>query len=307
MTISRRALFGKLNLTLFRSIESAIISDWTGIPVGRMVKDEVAAVFQLQATLDRRVIGQARALAAIAERVQTARARLTDPNKPVGVFLLVGPSGVGKTETALTLAEAMYGGEQNLITINMSEFQEAHTISTLKGAPPGYVGYGEGGVLTEADFSPAAVARKIEPLKQLLDARTQLSNLQTYMDGKAGAESLINKLMQDPALMKALSAHTRLWLPLVSCQPLPWPSQASRHWLAARHCASLSRSPPSSSAAAMPKPPGATDSTPWRGPPWLCISRRRRAGASAGCAGPEGRFTGPTMCRSTVAAAGWPR
>ncbi len=132
------------------SVVAAIISDWTGIPVGRMVKDEVAAVFQLQATLDRRVIGQARALAAIAERVQTARARLTDPNKPVGVFLLVGPSGVGKTETALALAEAMYGGEQNLITINMSEFQEAHTISTLKGAPPGYVGYGEGGVLTEA-------------------------------------------------------------------------------------------------------------------------------------------------------------
>ena len=132
------------------SVVAAILSDWTGIPVGRMVKDEVTAVFQLQATLDRRVIGQSHALAAIAERVQTARARLTDPNKPVGVFLLVGPSGVGKTETALALAEAMYGGEQNLITVNMSEFQEAHTVSTLKGAPPGYVGYGEGGVLTEA-------------------------------------------------------------------------------------------------------------------------------------------------------------
>ena len=132
------------------AVVASIIADWTGVPVGRMVRDEVAAVFELHATLDRRVIGQGTALAAIAECVQTARARLTDPGKPVGVFLLVGPSGVGKTETALALAEAMYGGEQNLITINMSEFQEAHTVSTLKGSPPGYVGYGEGGVLTEA-------------------------------------------------------------------------------------------------------------------------------------------------------------
>ena len=132
------------------AVVAEIVASWTGIPVGRMVKDELAAVFELKATLDRRVIGQTDALTVIAERVQTARARLTDPNKPVGVFLLVGPSGVGKTETALALAEAMYGGEQNLITINMSEFQESHTVSTLKGAPPGYVGYGEGGVLTEA-------------------------------------------------------------------------------------------------------------------------------------------------------------
>ena len=132
------------------AVIAEIVANWTGIPVGRMVKDELAAVFELHATLDRRVIGQSDALTVIAERVQTARARLTDPNKPVGVFLLVGPSGVGKTETALALAEAMYGGEQNLITINMSEFQESHTVSTLKGAPPGYVGYGEGGVLTEA-------------------------------------------------------------------------------------------------------------------------------------------------------------
>ncbi|GAC1356147.1 MAG: type VI secretion system ATPase TssH [Variovorax sp.] len=132
------------------AVVAAIVADWTGIPVGRMVKDEVAAVFRLQSTLDARVVGQSRALAAITQRVQTARARLTDPNKPVGVFLLVGPSGVGKTETALALAQAMYGGEQNLITLNMSEFQEPHTVSTLKGSPPGYVGYGEGGVLTEA-------------------------------------------------------------------------------------------------------------------------------------------------------------
>ncbi|MGU7780936.1 type VI secretion system ATPase TssH [Burkholderia sp. PU8-34] len=132
------------------AIVAEIVSDWTGIPVGRMVTDEVAAVRRLPETLEARVIGQTDALRQIGERVQTARAGLTDPKKPLGVFLLAGPSGVGKTETALALAEALYGGEQNLITINMSEYQEAHTVSGLKGAPPGYVGYGEGGVLTEA-------------------------------------------------------------------------------------------------------------------------------------------------------------
>ncbi len=129
---------------------ASVVADWTGIPVGRMVKDEITAVLNLADTLNQRVLGQRHALDVIARRVQTSRARLDNPNKPIGVFLLVGPSGVGKTETALALAEALYGGEQNLITINMSEFQEAHTVSTLKGAPPGYVGYGEGGVLTEA-------------------------------------------------------------------------------------------------------------------------------------------------------------
>ena len=129
---------------------AAVVADWTGIPVGRMVRDEAQAVLDLVDTLERRVIGQRDALETVARRIQTSRARLTDPDKPVGVFLLCGPSGVGKTETALALAEALYGGEQNLITINMSEFQESHTVSTLKGAPPGYVGYGEGGVLTEA-------------------------------------------------------------------------------------------------------------------------------------------------------------
>ena len=129
---------------------ATVVADWTGIPVGRMVKDEVATVLKLADILGQRVVGQDHALAMIAQRVQTARAGLENPSKPIGVFLLAGPSGVGKTETALALAEAMYGGEQNLITINMSEFQEAHTVSTLKGAPPGYVGYGEGGVLTEA-------------------------------------------------------------------------------------------------------------------------------------------------------------
>ena len=132
------------------AIVAEIVADWTGIPVGRMVTDELAAVRVLPDTLEARVIGQSGALRRIAERVQTARAGLADPNKPLGVFLLAGPSGVGKTETALALAEALYGGEQNLITVNMSEYQEAHTVSGLKGAPPGYVGYGEGGVLTEA-------------------------------------------------------------------------------------------------------------------------------------------------------------
>ncbi len=129
---------------------AAVVSDWTGIPVGRMVKNEIETVLGLAGVLGQRVIGQDHALELIAKRIQTARAGLENPDKPIGVFLLVGPSGVGKTETALTLAEALYGGEQNVITINMSEFQEAHTVSTLKGAPPGYVGYGEGGVLTEA-------------------------------------------------------------------------------------------------------------------------------------------------------------
>ena len=137
-------------LEVDEAIVAEIVSDWTGIPVGRMVTDEVAAVRTLPDTLEARVIGQTDALRQIGERVQTARAGLTDPKKPLGVFLLAGPSGVGKTETALALAEALYGGEQNLITINMSEYQEAHTVSGLKGAPPGYVGYGEGGVLTEA-------------------------------------------------------------------------------------------------------------------------------------------------------------
>ena len=129
---------------------ASVVADWTGIPVGRMVKNEVQAVLELADTLNKRVIGQKHGLEMIARRIQTSRARLDNPGKPIGVFMLCGTSGVGKTETALALAEALYGGEQNIITINMSEFQEAHTVSTLKGAPPGYVGYGEGGILTEA-------------------------------------------------------------------------------------------------------------------------------------------------------------
>ncbi len=127
-----------------------VISGWTGIPVGKMIKDEIATVLHLEGHLGARVIGQPHALEQISHRIRTARAALDDPQKPVGTFLLVGPSGVGKTETALALSDMLYGGEHNVITINMSEFQEAHTVSTLKGSPPGYVGYGEGGVLTEA-------------------------------------------------------------------------------------------------------------------------------------------------------------
>ena len=139
---------------IFPSVDAnaiaSVVADWTGIPVGRMVKNEIEQVLKLGDILERRVIGQRHALDTIARRIQTSRARLDNPNRPIGVFMLVGPSGTGKTETALTLTEALYGGEQNLISINMSEFQEAHTVSTLKGSPPGYVGYGEGGVLTEA-------------------------------------------------------------------------------------------------------------------------------------------------------------
>lgn len=129
---------------------AAVIGEWTGIPVGRMVSDQVQAALDLPDRLEQRILGQNDAIQEVASRIQTAKAGLEDPGKPSGVFMLVGPSGVGKTETALTLAEILFGGDQGLITINMSEFQEAHTVSTLKGAPPGYVGYGEGGVLTEA-------------------------------------------------------------------------------------------------------------------------------------------------------------
>jgi type VI secretion system protein VasG len=131
-------------------IVGEVISGWTGIPVGKMLRDEMGTVLKLEELLGSRLIGQGHALEFISRRVRTSRAGIEDPNKPVGVFMLVGPSGVGKTETALAISDLLYGGERNLITINMSEFQEAHTVSTLKGSPPGYVGYGEGGVLTEA-------------------------------------------------------------------------------------------------------------------------------------------------------------
>jgi len=137
-------------VTVDADMISQVISGWTGIPVGKMLRDDLTAALEMEAHLQRRIIGQDHALEIISHRIRTSKAGIEDPNKPVGVFLLVGPSGVGKTETALALSDLLYGGEHNVITINMSEFQEAHTVSTLKGSPPGYVGYGEGGVLTEA-------------------------------------------------------------------------------------------------------------------------------------------------------------
>jgi type VI secretion system protein VasG len=148
-----RALQGETPLVPLQvdgHVVAGIVAGWTGIPLGKMVKDEIRTVLNLKDLLEQRVLGQAHAIEAVAQRVRTARANLDDPNKPKGVFLFVGPSGVGKTETALALADALYGGERKLVTINMSEYQEAHSVSGLKGSPPGYVGYGEGGVLTEA-------------------------------------------------------------------------------------------------------------------------------------------------------------
>ena len=135
---------------LDRQVIKQIISDWTGIPLNDMAGNEKDHILGLADTLQARVIGQDHSVAAIVKRIHTAKARLDDPNRPQGVFMLVGPSGVGKTETALALSEVLYGGERNLITINLSEYQEAHSVASLKGSPPGYVGYGEGGVLTEA-------------------------------------------------------------------------------------------------------------------------------------------------------------
>jgi type VI secretion system protein VasG len=127
-----------------------VVETWTGIPVGRMVSDEIKTILTLKDTLEERVVGQPHALSAIAQAIQTNRAGLTDPRKPIGVFMFAGTSGVGKTETALAVADLLYGGEQNLTVINMSEFKEEHKVSLLMGSPPGYVGYGEGGILTEA-------------------------------------------------------------------------------------------------------------------------------------------------------------
>ena len=138
------------HLAVDAQVVASVLAEWTGIPLGKMMDDEIVKVLNLEAELKQRVIGQDHALAVIAQRVWTSRANMDDPGKPIGVFMLAGPSGVGKTETALALADLLYGGEHNMVTINMSEFQEPHSVSTLKGAPPGYVGYGEGGVLTEA-------------------------------------------------------------------------------------------------------------------------------------------------------------
>ncbi len=127
-----------------------VVEGWTGIPAGRMQADEIRTVLNLPHAMERRVVGQPHALEAVAQAIRTTRAGLTDPRKPIGVFLMVGTSGVGKTETALALADLLYGGEQNMTVINMTEFKEEHKVSLLMGSPPGYVGYGEGGILTEA-------------------------------------------------------------------------------------------------------------------------------------------------------------
>ncbi|CAG9170674.1 Protein ClpV1 [Cupriavidus laharis] len=221
------------------TVVAAIVADWTGIPVGRMVADEVETIMQLPQILAARVVGQDHALTQLGERVQTARARLTDPGRPVGVFLLVGPSGVGKTETALALADALYGGEQNVITINLSEFQESHTASTLKGAPPGYVGYGEGGVLTEAvrrrphsvvllDEVEKAHPDVREVFYQVFDKGYMEDGEGRYIDFKntillltsnAGSE-LLASLCEDPALMSDPAALREALMPEL-CKVFP--------------------------------------------------------------------------------------
>jgi type VI secretion system protein VasG len=199
------------------SIVGEVISAWTGVPVGKMLRDEVETVLNLESHLGKRVIGQGHALTSISQRIRTARARLDDPGKPVGVFMLVGPSGVGKTETALALADLLYGGERNLVTLNMSEFQEPHSVATLKGAPPGYVGYGEGGVLTEAvrrrpysvvllDEVEKAHPDVLELFFQVFDKGTMedgegrvidFKNTIIILTSNAGTDSLM-KLVADP-------------------------------------------------------------------------------------------------------------
>ena len=185
---SSRTLQGESPLILPSVDEQAVASvvqDWTGVPVGRMVKNEIEAVLNLAETLNQRVIGQRHALEMIARRIQTSRAKLDNPNKPIGVFMLCGPSGVGKTETALTLAEALYGGEQNVITINMSEFQEAHTVSTLKGSPPGLRRLRRGR-RADRGGAPAAVQRRAARRGRegaLRRARAVLPGVRQGLDG----------------------------------------------------------------------------------------------------------------------------
>jgi len=210
------------HIAVDQQIVGEVISEWTGIPLGKMLDDELLRILDLENSLKKRVIGQDYALKAIAQRVQTSRANLDDPSKPIGVFLLTGPSGVGKTETALALTDLLYGGEQNLITINMSEFHEPHSVSTLKGAPPGYVGYGEGGILTEAvRRQPYSVvlldeAEKAHP--EVLELFFQVFDKGYMEDGEGrgidfrntlillttnAASALISKLAEDPQALPA--------------------------------------------------------------------------------------------------------
>ena len=218
---------------------AAVISDWTGIPAGRMVKNDIAQTLNLADVLERRVIGQRHALETIARRVQTSRARLDNPNRPIGVFMLAGPSGTGKTETALSLAETLFGDESSLISINMSEFQESHTVSTLKGAPPGYVGYGEGGKLTEAvrrrpysvvllDEVEKAHADVHEIFFQVFDKGWMEDGEGRFIDFKNtliiltsnAAQEVITSLCKDPDLIpEAAALEKAMRLPLTKVFP----------------------------------------------------------------------------------------
>lgn len=199
-----------------------VVSAWTGIPVGRMMRDEIATVLSLESRMAERIVGQPQALDAVARRIRTYRANLDQTGKPVGVFLLVGPSGVGKTETALTLAELLYGGERNLITINMSEYQEAHTVSGLKGAPPGYVGYGSGGVLTEAvRHSPYSVVLLDEVEKahpDVMDLFYQVFDKGRLEDGEGTEVDFRNTVI-------LLASNIGTDLIMAACRPdMPRPS-----------------------------------------------------------------------------------
>ncbi len=207
-----------LNVCVDSQAVASVVADWTGIPVGRMMTDEIRTVLALKERMEERIIGQSHALDAIAQRIRTSRANLTDPRRPIGVFLLVGPSGVGKTETAITLAELLYGGDQNMTVINMSEFKEEHKVSLLMGSPPGYVGYGEGGVLTEAvrrrpysvvllDEMEKAHSGVQDIFYQVFDKGTlrdgegrdiDFKNTVILMTSNAGTD-LIMKLCSDPA------------------------------------------------------------------------------------------------------------
>ncbi len=215
------------------TVVAEIVAAWTGIPLGKMVRDEIKTVLGLLPTLKKRIIGQDHALEAVAQRVRTARANLEDPNKPKGVFMFVGPSGVGKTETASALADVLYGGERNMITINMSEYQEAHTVSGLKGSPPGYVGYGEGGLLTEAvrrrphsvvllDEVEKAHPDVLEMFFQVfdkgtmddaegreIDFRNTLIILTSNVGSQAIMQSCLNKAAEDMPDAETLAEHLR--------------------------------------------------------------------------------------------------
>lgn len=205
-------------------IINEIISDWTGIPVGKMVNDEIKQVLTLEDKLSERVMGQDYALHQLVQGIKTSKAKLEDPNKPQGVFLLVGPSGVGKTETALALANELYGGESHLITINMSEYQEAHTVSSLKGAPPGYVGYGQGGVLTEAvRRNPYSVVL----LDEIEKAHSDVQELFYQVFDKGMLEDGEGRLIDFKNTTILLTSNAGSSAIMQSCLPLPvdeWPS-----------------------------------------------------------------------------------